>query len=193
MVKYCCNRCGKDFSQKSHFNAHLKRKFPCANNMKKLKTMLEKIVEDKITEKKLILINNNTIANNICDNNMNESNKVTFIDLFCGIGSFHYSFKKRGWSCVMACDICKPARDTYKQNYNITPLEDICNIKPKDIKNYDILCAGFPCQPFSQAGKHKGFNDDLGTLFYQIMKFVKYHKPKVIILENVQALLSHDK
>ena len=193
MVKYCCNRCGKDFSQKSHFNAHLKRKFPCANNMKKLKTMLEKIVEDKITEKKLILINNNTIANNICDNNMNESNKVTFIDLFCGIGSFHYSFKKRGWSCVMACDICKPARDTYKQNYNITPLEDICNIKPKDIKNYDILCAGFPCQPFSQAGKHKGFKDERGTLFYQIMKFVKYHKPKVIILENVQALLSHDK
>lgn len=124
---------------------------------------------------------------------MDISNKIRFIDLFCGMGSFHYSFKKMGWSCVMACDIYKPARDTYKKNYNLSPLEDIRNIKPEDIKNYDILCAGFPCQPFSQAGKHKGFNDERGTLFYQIMKFIKYHKPKIIILENVQALLSHDK
>jgi len=118
--------------------------------------------------------------------------KIKFVDLFCGIGSFHYSFKKMGWECVMACDIEKSARDTYNGNYNIMPLDDICEIDPKNIGNYDILCAGFPCQPFSQAGKHLGFNDERGTMFAQVMKFVIHHKPKVIILENVQGLLNHD-
>ena len=125
---------------------------------------------------------------------MNIPNKkqVTFIDLFCGIGSFHYSFRKCDWKCIMACDISESARDNYYKNYNILPLGDICEIEPKNINNYDILCAGFPCQPFSQIGKHLGFNDERGTMFFQIMKFIKYHKPKIIILENVQALLNHD-
>lgn len=117
---------------------------------------------------------------------------ITFIDLFCGIGSFHYSFKKMNWECIMACDIDKAARDTYQSNYGIVPLGDVTEIVPKDIPNYDVLCAGFPCQPFSQCGKHKGFDDKRGTLFFNIMKFVEYHKPKVIILENVQGLLKHD-
>lgn len=121
---------------------------------------------------------------------MNE--KIKFIDLFCGIGSFHYSFKQLGWECVMACDIVKNARDIYKLNYGMEPCGDIYDIDPKSIKKYDILCAGFPCQPFSQAGKHKGFDDERGTLFYQVMKFVKCNKPKIIILENVQGLLNHD-
>ena len=121
-----------------------------------------------------------------------DKKQITFIDLFCGIGSFHYSFKKNNWKCIMACDILTSARDNYYKNYNILPLENICEIDPKSINNYDILCAGFPCQPFSQIGKHLGFNDERGTMFSQIMKFVKYHKPKIIILENVQALLKHD-
>jgi len=117
---------------------------------------------------------------------------IKFIDLFCGIGSFHNSFEKLGYKCVMACDIAKPARKTYSTNYGMKPLEDVCEIEPKDIENYDILCAGFPCQPFSQAGKHLGFADERGTMFSQVMKFVKYHKPPVIILENVHGLLNHD-
>ena len=118
---------------------------------------------------------------------------VKFIDLFCGIGSFHYSFQKLGFKCVMASDIVQPSKDTYKKNYNMDPLDDICNIKPEDIEDYDILCAGFPCQPFSQAGHHKGFKDSRGTMFSQVMRFVKTNVPKIVILENVQALLNHDK
>jgi len=118
--------------------------------------------------------------------------KIKFIDLFCGIGSFHYSFEKVGFECVMACDISKSAIDTYEKNYKIKPLGDITDIEPKNIPKFNIVCAGFPCQPFSNIGKHKGMNDDRGMLFYQIMKFVSYHKPEIILLENVPALLKHD-
>jgi DNA (cytosine-5)-methyltransferase 1 len=117
---------------------------------------------------------------------------IKYIDLFSGIGSFHYSFTKLGFECVMACDINENARNTYFANYKKMPLGDIIDIDPKTIPTYDILCGGFPCQPFSNIGKHKGFNDARGTLFNQIMKFVVFHKPKVIILENVSALLTHD-
>lgn len=126
------------------------------------------------------------------DININPNKKITYIDLFCGMGSFHFSFKNFGWNCIMACDINKAAKNNYNQNFKLLPLDDICNINPKTIDNYDILCAGFPCQPFSQIGKHLGFDDERGTMFNQIMKFVKYHKPKIIILENVRALISHD-
>jgi len=129
-----------------------------------------------------------------CGKEFMEQHKcnIKFIDLFCGIGSFHYSFKKLNWECVMACDIDNAVKQTYQENYGIRPLDDITEIDPKNVPAYDILCAGFPCQPFSQCGKQKGFDDKRGTLFYHIMKFVEYHKPKLIILENVQGLLHHD-
>lgn len=123
---------------------------------------------------------------------LEDKHKMSFIDLFCGIGSFHHSFKKLGWECVMACDMDKAVRETYQANYGIQPLGDITEIDPKTIPPYEILCAGFPCQPFSQCGQHKGFEDTRGTLFFHLMKFVEYHKPKVILLENVQGLLTHD-
>ena len=118
--------------------------------------------------------------------------EAKYIDLFCGIGSFHYSFQKLGFKCVMASDIYKPSVDNYKENYNMDVLGDICEIDPSNIEDYDILCAGFPCQPFSQAGHHKGFEDSRGTMFSQVMRFVKTNVPKVVVLENVQALLNHD-
>jgi DNA (cytosine-5)-methyltransferase 1 len=116
-----------------------------------------------------------------------------FVDLFCGIGSFHYSLKKLGFACVMACDINEHAKRTYHANYGIMPLGDITDIEPESIPAFDILCSGLPCQSFSKIGKHKGFDDERGTMFFQILKFVKYHKPKVIILENVPALVTHNK
>jgi DNA (cytosine-5)-methyltransferase 1 len=119
----------------------------------------------------------------------NQTNRVKYIDLFCGMGSFHYSFQKLGFKCVLASDIYKPA----KKNYSIDVLGDICDIEPSSIESYEILCAGFPCQPFSQAGHHKGFKDSRGTMFSQVMIFVKTNIPKVVILENVQGLLNHDK
>lgn len=118
---------------------------------------------------------------------------MRYIDLFCGIGSFHYSFSKKGWECVMACDIEKSCRDTYYENYGLYPDGDITEIDISTIPQYDILCAGFPCQPFSQCGKHQGFQDKRGILFYYILNFVTTHHPKIIILENVPGLLSHEK
>lgn len=123
---------------------------------------------------------------------MSNTKKIRFIDLFCGIGSFHYSFHKFNWECIMACDISSDARQTYFKNYGIEPLGDILDINPIEISPYDILCAGFPCQPFSQCGKQKGFEDERGTMFEQLMKFVSFHAPSIILLENVQGLLSHN-
>lgn len=116
---------------------------------------------------------------------------MKYIDLFCGIGSFHYSFRKLGFKCIMACDTYEPAKRTYKQNYNVDVLDDICNIDPTKFE-YDILCAGFPCQPFSQAGYQRGFEDSRGTMFAEVMRFVKQSPPKVVILENVPGILKHD-
>jgi DNA (cytosine-5)-methyltransferase 1 len=121
--------------------------------------------------------------------------KLKFIDLFCGIGSFHNSFAKLGWECILASDICEPARKTYKHNHKLEPKGDICEIDPSKLKSYDVLTAGFPCQPFSQAGYRKGFKDEKdsrGTMFSQVMKFVKINKPRIIVLENVAHLLKHD-
>lgn len=171
MVLYTCEKCGKPFNRKSNYEQHLNKKNPCIYQ-NKLEEIIEKVIEKK---------NNNKLEN-----------KIKFIDLFSGIGSFHYSFKKLGWECVMASDIDKAARDTYKENHSLEPLGDILKIDPKTIPNYDILCAGIPCQPFSQCGKHLGFNDERGTMFYQVMKFVKHHKPKIVIIENVKGLLNHD-
>ena len=186
MVKYSCEKCGKEFSQKSHYDSQKRRKIPCDNNADKIKTLVDKAVEEKLKELKNI---NLTIENVVIEN---KSKEVKYIDLFCGMGSFHYSFQKLGFKCVMASDIYKPAKDNYKKNYNMDILDDICDIDPSKIEQYDILCAGFPCQSFSQAGHQKGFADSRGTMFSQLMRFVKYNIPKIVILENVQALLNHD-
>jgi DNA (cytosine-5)-methyltransferase 1 len=154
-----------------------------------------KTAKNGYKEKKTMIIKNEEVIvnTNTMQPQENQSNQVKYIDLFCGMGSFHYSFQKLGLKCVMASDIYKPAKENYKKNYNIDILGDICDIEPSSIESYDILCAGFPCQPFSQAGHHKGFKDSRGTMFSQVMRFVKTNIPKVVILENVQALLNHDK
>ena len=196
MVKYSCERCGKGFSQKSHYDSHNRRRTPCENNADNIKQLVDKAVEEKLKElknKKLIVEDEEVIVNTEVMQQENQTNPVKYIDLFSGMGSFHYSFQKLGFKCVMASDIYNPAKNNYKKNYNIDVLGDICDIEPSGIESYDILCAGFPCQPFSQAGHHKGFEDSRGTMFSQVMRFVKTNIPKVVILENVQALLNHDK
>lgn len=117
---------------------------------------------------------------------------IKYIDLFCGMGSFHESFRQLGWECVMACDNSKAVQQTYKLNFGVEPLGDIVSIDPRTIPHFDILCAGFPCQPFSQCGKQKGFNDERGNLFFNIMKFVSCHHPSILIFENVSGLMTHD-
>lgn len=121
-----------------------------------------------------------------------KSSKLSYIDLFCGMGSFHYSFRKLGWECRMACDNNPSAKATYEKNYSLKPRGDVTTIEPSETPPFDILCAGFPCQPFSQCGQRKGFEDERGSMFFQVMKFVTFHRPPILILENVPALLSHD-
>jgi len=121
-----------------------------------------------------------------------DKTKLKFIDLCCGIGGFHYGLKKLGFECVMASDINKECRDNYTVNHNMTPKGDLRNIDISTIPQFDILCAGFPCQPFSKAGDQKGFLDQRGNIFFDICKIIEYHKPKYILLENVRNLATHD-
>lgn len=119
--------------------------------------------------------------------------KFTFIDLFAGIGGFHQAMVSLGGKCVFACDIDEDCRKTYEINYGIKPFSDITKINAQEIPTHDVLCAGFPCQAFSKAGKRLGFDDETkGTLFFDICRILDYHKPKYALLENVRNLASHD-
>ena len=118
---------------------------------------------------------------------------MKFIDLFCGIGGFRIAFESVGANCVFSSDIDKYACATYKNNFGEFPLSDITKINEKEIPNFDILCAGFPCQPFSIGGLRKGFQDTRGTLFFDIERIIKEKRPRAFILENVKGLVNHDK
>jgi DNA (cytosine-5)-methyltransferase 1 len=116
-----------------------------------------------------------------------------FIDLFAGIGGFHVAMQELGGECVFASEIDKYAIETYHTNFGINSAFDITQVPEHIIPPHDILCAGFPCQAFSKAGKQNGFADTRGTLFFDILRILNHHKPKYIILENVRNLVSHDK
>ena len=116
----------------------------------------------------------------------------TFIDLFAGIGGFHYALSSYGAECLYASEWDKPAQETYFENFGIMPTGDITKIAAEEIPPHDILCGGFPCQAFSVSGKRLGFEDTRGTLFFDIARIVKHHKPKVVFMENVKNLVQHD-
>lgn len=119
-------------------------------------------------------------------------NQLKFIDLFCGMGGFRIAFENAGAKCVFSSDIDKFACETYKENFGELPSGDITKIEAKDIPNHDILCAGFPCQPFSLAGKRLGFEDTRGTLFFEVARILKEKKPSAFVLENVKGLANHE-
>lgn len=135
-----------------------------------------------------------------------QDHYFTFIDLFAGIGGFHIAMHNIGGECVFASEWDKDCRKTYTSNFskisknlfditgnpNENFVGDITKISPHEIPNHDILCGGFPCQPFSQAGYKKGFEDTRGTLFFNIASIINEKKPKAILLENVRGLLNHD-
>lgn len=118
--------------------------------------------------------------------------KLTFIDLFAGIGGFHLALKRFGCECVFSSEWDKYAQITYKENFGEIPVGDITKIEAKKIPSFDILCAGFPCQAFSISGKQKGFEDTRGTLFFDVARIAKHHQPKVLFLENVKNFAKHD-
>lgn len=117
---------------------------------------------------------------------------ITFIDLFCGIGGIRIGMESQGFKCVMSSDINTECQRTYQENFNELPLGDITKINEKNVPNHDILCAGFPCQPFSISGKQKGFDDTRGTLFFEICRIINEKRPKVVFLENVKHLVYHN-
>ena len=117
---------------------------------------------------------------------------VKYIDLFAGIGGFHTAMKSFGAQCVFSSEWDKHAQKTYYENYNIMPEGDITKINAEDIPSHDILCAGFPCQPFSISGKRMGFEDTRGTLFFDVARIAKYHKPNILFMENVRNFATHD-
>ena len=116
------------------------------------------------------------------------------IDLFCGIGGFRLAMQSSNVECVFSSDIDKFAQQTYFANFGEIPTGNIKLVDAKDIPSFDILTAGFPCQPFSYAGEKAGFKDETrGTLFFDICRILEYHKPPMVFLENVKGLISHNK
>lgn len=114
---------------------------------------------------------------------------LKYIDLFCGIGGFHQALSKLNAMCILACDIDKPCRSVYNLNYGINPVLDVKKIDEKVLMDFDIICGGFPCQAFSNAGKKKTFGDSRGLLFDEIIRIAKHKKPKFMFLENVKHIL----
>ena len=118
---------------------------------------------------------------------------MKFIDLFAGLGGFNLALSQEGHECVFASEIDEGLRDIYFKNHGLLPHGDIKSIKAKEVPEHDILCGGFPCQPFSKAGEQNGFKDEKsGDLFYHIIKILRVRKPTFIMLENVANFERHD-
>ena len=185
MVKYSCERCGKEFSQKSHYDSHNKRKTPCENNADKIKSLVNKVVEEKlkdlnVTEKK--------------KENNNANNKLTIVETFVGCGGSHLGFKQNGFKSLLVNDIDKDMIGTLLKNNCITedivytcPIEDLTNdmiLNKINNKKVDVLFGGIVCKGFSLAGVRNPF-DKRNYLYKEQLRLVKLLKPRVSIIENV--------
>ncbi|WP_101261420.1 DNA cytosine methyltransferase [Labilibaculum filiforme] len=124
-----------------------------------------------------------------------KNNSFKFIDLFAGIGGFRLALQNVGGKCIFTSEWNSRAKKTYRANFGEVPFGDITKEKTKNYipPKFEILCAGFPCQAFSIAGNRKGFADTRGTLFFDVEQIIEKHRPKVVFLENVKNLVSHDK
>jgi DNA (cytosine-5)-methyltransferase 1 len=118
---------------------------------------------------------------------------MRFIDLFAGLGGFHLALKRLGHSCVFACELDSELRTLYQKNFGIEPKGDIRGISVSAVPDHDLLCAGFPCQPFSKAGEQQGFDcPQWGDLFDFVLKIIRFRKPQYLILENVPNITRHN-
>lgn len=118
--------------------------------------------------------------------------QLRFIDLFAGIGGFRLGFSQAGYECLFSCEIDSNCQTVYANNFGETPFSDITKIDIQALPNFEILTAGFPCQPFSICGKRRGFEDTRGTLFFHICRIIKAKQPPIAVLENVKYLIYHD-
>ena len=119
--------------------------------------------------------------------------EFTFIDLFSGIGGFRIPMQELGGKCVFSSEFNFNARRAYELNFGEVPFGDITQLNLNLVPAHDVLCAGFPCQPFSISGKMKGFEDTRGTLIHHVFEIIEKYQPKVVLLENVKHLIYHDK
>ena len=118
---------------------------------------------------------------------------MRFIDLFAGLGGFHIALSRLGHKCVFASEVDSDLATLYEENYRVKPVGDIRNVKLRDVPTHDILCAGFPCQPFSKAGNQKGLQcPQWGDLIDYVVRILKHRKPKYFIIENVPNLVRHN-
>jgi DNA (cytosine-5)-methyltransferase 1 len=162
--------------------------------------ILKKYVSYKVEEENLPLVAENALQQLLFEvENVPfptpQNYSFKFIDLFAGIGGFRLALQNLGGKCVFTSEWDKEAQKTYRANFGEVPFGDITK---EQVKNYipngfDLLCAGFPCQAFSIAGKRGGFDDTRGTLFFDVAEIIKRKKPKAIFLENVKGLKNHDK
>lgn len=181
-----------------------KRKAP----LKKSSKLVRKVkLKAKATPKSMAAVKSSLLREPVAPYGLKASAPINgshrFIDLFCGIGGFHRAFEKHGGHCVFASDWDKYSQATYRANFpNTTLIGDITKVAVEDIPEHDVLCAGFPCQPFSLAGVSKknslgrkhGFEDERqGNLFFNIRDILRHHRPAAFVLENVKNLVSHDK
>ena len=210
MVKYSCERCGKEFSQKSHYDSHNRRKTPCENNADKIKALVDKAVEEKLKElnnKKLIVENEEVIVNTeVMDTHqskqpkkfkikkkhlVNVKPKLNVLSLFSGCGGLDYGFETDDNFCVVkAYDFNKDAVETYNFNFEGNKAEyfDVNQINIDNFKDIDLIIGGPPCQDFSVAGKKKlGDRSSMTTKFIEIICDIK---PKYFIMENVPTIKS---
>jgi len=211
MVKYSCERCGKEFSQKSHYDSHNRRKTPCENNADKIKALVDKAVEEKLNNKKIIVENEEVIVNTDTIEQPKQpkkfkikkkkpivddisDNKFTIVETFVGCGGAHLGFKQNGFESLLVNDIDKNMIDTLLSNKCITedsaytcPIEKLTNEiilnKIKD-KKVDVLFGGIVCKGFSLAGVRNPF-DPRNYLYKEQLRIVELLKPKVSIIENV--------
>ena len=207
MVNYSCEKCGKTFKQKGHYMKHLQRKTPCDNIKDKIENIVKKKVDELVKEKLQDLVEkgdielknknliNVDIDNNI-DNNIEMSNNIKVLDLFCGCGGFTKGLEGAGLEVIAGIDHWNPAVESYRKNFNHICLEkDLTKYSPEDfveetgIKDIDLLVGGPPCQGFSLAGK-RDKKDPRNSLFMEYVKYLNYFKPKMFIMENVRGILS---
>jgi len=124
---------------------------------------------------------------------MEKGMNFSFVDLFAGIGGFRIALEKLGGTCVFSCEIEEGARRVYYDNFDDLPFKDIREVDERKLPNFDILCAGFPCQPFSISGLRRGFSDRKnGDLYFHILRIINAKKPKVVFLENVKHFARHN-
>lgn len=203
MVKYSCERCGKEFSQKSHYNSHKNRKTPCENNADKIKLLVDKAVEEKLKNLNVTKSNVKNEVNNkmsmVCDAKIKKFiSPLRVLDLFCGCGGMSKGLEDAGLNIMAGLDIWDKAIDSYTQNFDhLSICEDISKLSPEsfDTKykigkdNIDIMVGGPPCQGFSIAGK-RDKTDPRNSLFMEYVKYLDYFNPKAFIMENVMGILS---